>query len=147
MAGAGCGRHLAVADSEKRLHIVDVSRNYFRRVTYDSDWPITLAEQALFVTTLAQQHANNARQAEGSDGGEEHSNPMDVLLSDATTRSPNCTASLRNVCWLSPGKSRMLLLGKFIGVPGVDLGWRWPGMASVWARVGLSWPGPELAWV
>ena len=71
------GRHLAVADSSKAIHIVDVTRNavgggrrggggrciggfssysgctFFRRVTYDSDWPITLAEQALFVQTLA----------------------------------------------------------------------------------------------
>ena len=49
--GMACsGRHLAVADSEKRLHVVDVSRNFFRRVTYDSDWPITLAEQAQWIT-------------------------------------------------------------------------------------------------
>ena len=104
----GCGRHLAVADSEKRLHIVDVTRNFFRRVTYDSDWPITLAEQALFVNTLTQQA--NSSQASGVGGREEPGNPMDVLLSDPTTRSPSCTASLRNVCWLSPEKSKMLLL-------------------------------------
>ena len=72
------GRHLAVADSSKAIHIVDVTQSavgggrrgggggrciggfssssgctFFRRVTYDSDWPITLAEQALFVQTLA----------------------------------------------------------------------------------------------
>ena len=99
---------MAVADSEKRLHIVDVTRNFFRRVTYDSDWPITLAEQALFVNTLTQQA--NSSQASGVGGREEPGNPMDVLLSDPTTRSPSCTASLRNVCWLSPEKSKMLLL-------------------------------------
>ena len=86
---------LAVADSEKRLHIVDIKNKFYRKVTYDSDWPITLAEQAVVVNSLAQQ-----QDAEGN---------LDLLLSDAI-RVPSYMASLQNICWLSKSEDQLLLL-------------------------------------